>query len=119
MASERLALVIEDDAEIARFFALVLKEVGFETESLHNGRAALARLAEIVPRLVILDMNIPSVSGVEILNRIRGDARLKDVPVIVVTANPQMADHVYDLADLVLNKPVSYDQLRDLARRFV
>jgi DNA-binding response OmpR family regulator len=119
MTSDQFALVIEDDAEIARFFALVLKDVGFAVESLHNGRVALARLAEIVPRLVILDMNMPSVSGVEILNRIRADARLEDVPVIVVTANPQMADHVYDLADLVLNKPVSYDQLHDLARRFV
>jgi DNA-binding response OmpR family regulator len=103
MTSDQFALVIEDDAEIARFFALVLKDVGFAVESLHNGRVALARLAEIVPRLVILDMNMPSVSGVEILNRIRA----------------QMADHVYDLADLVLNKPVSYDQLHDLARRFV
>ncbi|HVO72235.1 MAG TPA: response regulator [Aggregatilineaceae bacterium] len=119
MTSDQLALVIEDDAEIARFFALVLKDVGFTVESLHNGRAALARLAEIVPRLVLLDMNMPSVSGVEILNRIRADARLEDVPVIVITANPQMVDHVYDLADLVLNKPVSYDQLRDLSRRFV
>jgi DNA-binding response OmpR family regulator len=119
MTSDQLALVIEDDVEIARFFALVLKDVGFEVESLHNGRAAVTRLAEIVPRLVILDMNMPAVSGVEILNRIRSEARLEEIPVIVVTANPQMADHVYDLADLVLNKPISYDQLRDLARRFV
>lgn len=119
MTSDQVALVIEDDVEIARFFALVLEEVGFQVESLHTGRAAVARLSEIVPRLVILDMNMPLVSGVEILNRIRGESRLEGIPVIVVTANPQMADRVYDLADLVLNKPISYDQLRDLARRFV
>jgi DNA-binding response OmpR family regulator len=119
MTSDPLALVIEDDVEIARFFAMVLKDVGFQVESLHSGRSAVVRLAEIVPRLVLLDLNMPLVSGVEILNRIRGEARLESIPVIVVTANPQMADRVYDLADLVLNKPISYDQLRDLARRFV
>ena len=118
MASNRIALVIEDDPEIARFFGIVLEKSEFVVETVQNGRVALNRLAEIVPDIVLLDLNVPSVSGVEILRQMRASARLAGVPVFVTSANPQMADEVYDLADLVLIKPISYDQLRDLVRRF-
>ena len=57
--------------------------------------------------------------GLVVLERLKSTHLISEIPVIVVTANPQMADRVYDLADLMLNKPISYDQLRDLARRFV
>lgn len=113
-----LGLVIEDDADIARLFEVVLEEAGYTVEVLYNGRAALDRLAEIAPDVVLLDLNLPSVSGVDILERIRGDVRLVDVVVIVATANPQIADLVAARADLVLIKPISYVQLRDLLARF-
>jgi chemosensory pili system protein ChpA (sensor histidine kinase/response regulator) len=114
----RTILVIEDDAETARFFSLVLEKAGFAVEILRDGQLALNRLAEIVPALVLLDLNMPSVSGVEILRHMRAEARLAGVKVIVVTANPQMAEEVYEMADLVLLKPISYDQLRGLVQRF-
>ncbi len=113
-----LVLVVEDDREVARFLSLVLQESEFEVETIHTGPHALARLAEIVPHLVILDLNIPGVSGVEVLRRIRGDTRLAGTPVIVVSANPHMIDQSVDAADLVLQKPVSYGQFRDLVQRF-
>lgn len=118
MASQRTALVIEDEQEVARFFELVLQRSGFAVETAHNGRTALDRLAKVLPDLVILDLNIPSVSGVEILRHMRADSSLAQIPVIVATANPQMAEDVYDLAELVLLKPVSYDQLHNLIQRF-
>ena len=114
-----LALIVEDDAEIARFFGFVLATAGCQVETFHNGRAALDRLSAVVPRLVVLDLNIPGQSGVVVARHMRADDRLANVPLIVVTANPQMTDEVYDYADLVLIKPVSYDQLHDLVRRFV
>lgn len=118
MIPRRIVLVIEDDAETARFFSIVLESSGFAVEIVRDGQAALNRLAEVVPHLVLLDLNVPSVSGVEILRRVRASGRLAGVRVIVASANPQMAQEVDDLADLVLLKPISYDQLRDLAKRF-
>lgn len=115
---DHYALVVEDDAEIARFFALTLQEF-FSVEIARTGQDALDVLARTVPQMILLDLNVPLVSGVELLRRIRASDRLAQMVVIVATANPQMADNVYELADLVLLKPVSYDQLRDLIRRFV
>lgn len=114
----RFALVVEDDAEIARFFALVLQDQ-FSVDIARTGREALDLLEMVTPEIIVLDLNIPFVSGVEILRQVRANERLAHTVVIVATANPQMAEEVYDLADLVLLKPVSYDQLRDLVQRFV
>jgi two-component system cell cycle response regulator DivK len=116
--AEPLALIIEDDEDISRLFVLALREARFTTEVIHNGQSALNRLADLVPDVIVLDMNLPAVSGVEILTHIRADTRLATTPVIVASANPQMSDEVYDQADLVLLKPISYEQLRDLGRRF-
>lgn len=115
----RLALVVEDDDQIAQFVAIVLREVGFEVVIVTNGRAALDQLTQQPPDMVVLDLNIPLISGVEVLRRIRGGDVGADIPVIVVSANPHMIDETYDMADLVLTKPVSYDQLRGMVQRFV
>jgi len=116
--SRPLALVIEDDSDIATIFAMALREADFHAEMIHNGGQALRRLVEVVPNLIILDLNLPSVSGVEILRVIRADSQLADVPVIVATADPRMGENVREMADLTLLKPISYEQLRDLVRRF-
>jgi two-component system, OmpR family, KDP operon response regulator KdpE len=115
----RLALVVEDDGEIARFIAIVLREVGFEAVIVTNGRAALDHIAEQLPDMVVLDLNIPQISGVEVLRQIRASDTTADIVVIVVSANPHMIDQTYEMADLVLTKPVSYDQLRGMIQRFV
>lgn len=113
-----LGLVIEDDEDIARLFAVALREAQFTVEVVHNGRVGMERLEDIRPDLVLLDLNLPSMNGIEILQRVRRDDRLADTAVIVITANPQMADEIAFQADLVLLKPVSYVQLRDLVERF-
>jgi DNA-binding response OmpR family regulator len=67
--------------------------------------------------MVILDLNLPHVSGTEILSKIRSDERLAETCVIVATAHPRLADSVQGEADLVLLKPISFTQLRGLAMR--
>ncbi len=112
------ALIVEDDTEIAKFMELVLKEATFELDIVGDGQSALDMMAQIVPDLVLLDLNLPILSGVSVLEKIRADPRLEQVTVIVVSANPHMADQAYDLADIILQKPVSFDQLRSLIARF-
>lgn len=112
-----LAWIVEDDTDLATIFSEALKAARFETEIIPNGRVALARLAAAVPAIVILDLHLPDVSGEEILEWIRADARLADVRVILTTADARMADMLQGQADLALIKPVSFAQLRDLAVR--
>jgi two-component system phosphate regulon response regulator PhoB len=115
--SNQLALVVEDSQTQAMILAEALQAAGFEVEIIVTGDAALARLADVVPDVVVLDLHLPGVSGTDILRHIRAEARLDQTRVIVVTIEPQAADVIQDEADLVLLKPVDFAQLRDLAAR--
>ena len=112
-----LALIIEDDADLATIFAEAIKTAGFEAHTVRDGKTALAQLAATTPSIVVLDLHLPNVSGMDILKYIRADARLAKTRVILTTADARMADMLQGQADLVLVKPISFGQLRDLAAR--
>lgn len=114
---KELALIIEDDLDIGIIFAEALKMSGFDTEVIADGQAALDRLQEIVPDVIILDLHLPTISGSEILHYIRQTDRLKDIRVVVATADPRMADIIRQEATLVLDKPVSFQQMKLLTTR--
>ena len=115
--SDPLALIIEDDLPHANLFSEALQKAGFDIEVIRDGQVALARIAEIVPSLVVLDLHLPHVSGADILNYIRTDARLTKTRIVLASADPQMASMLREKADLVLIKPISYFQLKELAKR--
>ena len=116
--NKSLAFVIEDDEAHANLFFEALEKAGFEVEIIRDGKKALSRLADTTPTVVVLDINLPYVSGVDILRYIRRDERLVKTHVIIASANSQIAATLHNEADLVLTKPISYLQLRDLAIRF-
>jgi CheY-like chemotaxis protein len=112
------AFAIEDDKDIAELYSRVLESLGFETEILRTGEAALARLAVIAPDVVLLDLNLPPhISGRDVLHQIRADKRLAETRVIVVTGHPELAETIGDEADAVLIKPVDVSVLSDLIAR--
>jgi DNA-binding response OmpR family regulator len=113
--SPMLGLVIEDDQDLSVIFSEALQAAGFETEIVRAGDVALERLAATIPSVVVLDLHLPRVAGTDILRQIRADTRLASTRVIVATAHPHMAESLRDEADLVLLKPISFSQLRDLA----
>lgn len=119
--TEPLALIVEDDYDISLMFARALRFVGYETQVLRTGDAALAWLlsTSFVPFLVILDLQLPGVSGDVILRNIRSADHLRDVRVVIATAFPAIAEELRQIADWVLIKPVGYDQLKNLARHFL
>ncbi len=112
-----LALIIEDDKKLSIIFAKALTSVHFETEIIEEGNIALTRLAQIVPSVVVLDLHLPHISGKDILDHIRADVRLSNTKVMLATADFRLAESLRDKADLVLLKPISFVQLRDLAAR--
>ena len=113
-----LALVIEDDDILADLFARAVGRAGFQTEIIHSGSQAIARLQQVVPHLVTLDLKLPGVSGIDVLTSIRADDRFSKTRVIITTGEAHQAGGgLEDLADLILIKPVGFIQLRDLALR--
>lgn len=112
-----LALIIEDEVDLATIFSEALKAGGFETEVIGDGAEALKRLETVVPKVLILDLHLPHVSGKEILASIRANDRLSETRVLVTTADSHLAEMIEDQADLVLLKPISFMQLQLLAKR--
>ncbi|MDY7079691.1 MAG: response regulator [Chloroflexota bacterium] len=115
--SNPLALIVEDDPDAAAIFSEALKAAGFEVEIIWAGDKALERLTVTTPAVVVLDMHLPHVAGPDILHYIRADARLAETRVIIATADPSMADAINEEVTLILLKPISFSQLRDMAKR--
>lgn len=113
-----LALVIEDEEDLAQIFSSAMEAAGFTTEVILRGDTALTRLEQVVPKVVVLDLNLPGVDGRKLLRKIHADERLADTKVIVATADSAMFQALDDVqADLMLLKPISFSQLRDLTKR--
>lgn len=114
-----LALVIEDDFDASVIFAKAMEVLGFQPEVISTGSEAQERLKVSQPVIVILDLHLPEVVGTDLLRQIRQDERLKETRVIVASADPRMAEIIQDDADLVLLKPTTFSQVRDLAERLL
>ena len=79
-------LVVEDDAEIADVLRRTLRAEGHEVRTAGDGEKALEEAAEFLPDLVILDLGLPKIDGVEVLRRLRES---DDVPILVLTARTE------------------------------
>ena len=112
-----LALIIEDDRDIVALFRHVMDLAGYRTEIVLDGRVAVEHLAISTPDIVLLDLNLPGVSGGEILARMYADERLKKIPVVVITALPNLVESLTVKPQLVLSKPVNVEQMTSLIQR--
>ena len=115
---ENLVFVIEDDEDLSRIFTQALKAAGYQVEAIRDGAIAQQRLKEATPELIILDMHLPNVDGAALLDQIHADERLKTTRVILATADALLGEYHSQKADLVLVKPISFAQLRDLTARY-
>jgi two-component system response regulator TctD len=113
-----LAVIIEDHADTADLFARALDAAGFETTIMADGREAVTELATLRPALILLDLRLPFVPGERVLAQIRSDERLERTRIFLVTGEQQLASHLKEAVDLILLKPVPFEQLRELASRF-
>ena len=111
-----VAIIIEDDPLLSQIYSLTLQD-DFDVHTIIDGKEAMLSLSRETPRLVILDLNLPQVSGEEILSFIRSNQHLKNTSVILCTANERLADTLRNEADLILLKPVSPIQLKEIASR--
>ena len=104
-------LVVEDEASIASFVALYLKNAGYQVKAVGTGSAALNQVAAGMPSMIILDLNLPDMDGIEICRRIR---KSSDVPILMLTARDEDVDKIIGLevgADDYLTKPFNPREL--------
>jgi CheY-like chemotaxis protein len=115
--SERpLVVVAEDDEDILRLVATRLDRDGYEIVQARDGAQALAAVRERRPALVLLDVSMPALDGIEVLTRIRGDEALAGTRVLLLTAMAQEADvrRAFDAgADGYVRKPFSLAELSE------
>ncbi len=110
-----LALIVEDDGIIAEIFSFAIKEAGFNPTVIRDGIQAIKTLSVETPALVLLDLHLPGVSGINVLREIRSDARLADTRVLIVSADTTQSEFLRIQADHIMIKPVGFNALRELA----
>jgi DNA-binding response OmpR family regulator len=104
-------LIVEDEQSIASFVSLYLKNAGYGVRAVTTGSGALNAVATEMPALIILDLNLPDMDGVEICRRIRKGS---DVPILMLTARDEDVDKIIGLevgADDYLTKPFNPREL--------
>lgn len=111
------ALIVEDDRDIVALFRHVLDLAGYRTKIVLNGKVAAELLASSTPDIVLLDLGLPGMSGGEILTMMRADERLKNVPVVIITAHAHLVETLPVAPQLVLIKPVNIEQMSNLIQR--
>lgn len=107
------ALIIEDDTDIAGLVELHLRDMHFETETEGNGKRGYERALEQEVDLIVLDIMLPEMDGIEICTRLRG--RQVQTPIVMLTAKSDEMDKVLGLesgADVYISKPFSIVELK-------
>ena len=111
-------LVVDDLPYLREVQVLLLNEAGYATTALGNAREALARLPEIAPDLILLDVAMPGMDGRQFLSELRAAPRWRNVPVILTTGR-QPEEIALDTGCEVLAKPFTEGALLEIVRRLL
>ena len=110
MAMQKI-LIVEDELKIARFLELELGYEGYIVDQVHDGRQGLQKILDGTFDLILLDIMLPSMNGMEVLRKLR---QTSDIPVIMLTAKDEIMDKVTGLdmgADDYVTKPFAIEEL--------
>ena len=121
MASGAQILVVEDNDKNMKLFREILAAKGYRTLEAKTGEAAVALAAEHSPDLVLMDIQLPDIDGVEALGRLRADGRTASVPVLALTAQAMEGDRERFLAagfDGYVSKPVNISEFVATVKRY-
>ncbi len=112
---QKTVIVVEDEPDAAELFAEMMRVSGFRVLKTYSSTPAISMIAKELPDVVILDIMMPDVSGLEVLRFMRREPQLSKIPVIVVSAKSMPSDIREGLeagATLYLAKPVGYLDLK-------
>lgn len=106
-------LVVDDESNMRFLLRMLFETEGFDVVEAHHGAAALERVRDEQPDLILTDLMMPVMNGRELVERLRADAETADIPIVVVSSsrNVEVAG-----ADAALRKPFDVEKLLDTAR---
>ena len=107
-------LVIDDEGNIIEVVRLGLRYEGFHVESASDGEQGITAAQRINPDIIILDLGLPDMDGVEVCQRLRANPTTRDIPILMLTARDELQDRINGLesgADDYLTKPYEFDEL--------
>jgi len=116
----KTVLIVEDEADAAELFAEMMRVSGFRVRKTSSSTPALSMMTEEKPDIVLLDIMMPDVSGLDILRQMRHDPALAAIPVVVVSAKSMPADIRNGMeagASTYLTKPVGFLELKEAVER--
>lgn len=117
-------LSIEDDVDLQQVFAYVLTKNGWDVTYAYDGKDGLEKAAELKPDLILLDMMLPGLNGIEVIKALKAAEATRPIPVVVMTAYP--GDEQFLKASVIamgaveyLAKPVRIDTLVNMVSRLL
>ena len=87
-------LIIEDDQETSEYIKSLLTSVGFQIEHSYTGRDIIKKISVYSPDLILLDLTLPDVDGIDVCREIKADFRYQSIPVIMLTARTSTEDKI-------------------------
>lgn len=116
----KTVMIVEDEPDAAELFAEMMRVSGFHVLKASGSALAMSLIAEKKPDVIILDIMMPDISGIEILRFMRDKAELAQIPVVVVSAKSMPSDVKDGLdagASIYLTKPVGFADLKNAVER--
>lgn len=99
----RTVMIVDDSVTVRKVTSRLMERQGWEVVTAKDGLDAVTQLQDIYPDVVLLDIEMPKMDGFEVLRRVRGDDRLKDLPIIMITSRTG-AKHMQQALDLGVNE---------------
>lgn len=117
----RYVLIAEDEPDIARVLADAIGDAGYESNVIPNGALVPDAIAARPPDLLVLDVSLPGLSGLDIFDLVRSEPRLHGVPVLFLTASPDRAEAAFATNGVhrVMAKPFELDALLSAIREMI
>lgn len=118
--TQKTVLIVEDEEDAAELFAEMMRVSGFRVLKTSTSTPALSMMTAEKPDVVILDIMMPEISGLDILRQMRSDPELANIPVVVVSATTMPADIKSGMeagASTYLTKPVGFQELKEAVVR--
>jgi len=107
-------LVVDDEFEIVELTRMILEKEGFQVSGANSGMSAIKLVQEVNPDMILLDVNMPEMSGWEVLRVLKTDETMSHIPVILFTIKSEVRDKVHGIQNGAydyITKPFSYDEL--------
>lgn len=122
MEKQKTVMIIEDEADAAELFSEMMRLNGFRVIKMFSSAPAIPLIAQEKPDLILLDIMMPDISGLEVLRYIRREPELSSIPVIILSAKSMPNDIKAGLeagASMYLTKPVGFQDLKDAVAEII